>query len=267
MLFDLRGKGRRRVVKVVYVGFAVLIGVGLIGFGVGGGLGGGGLLTAATSNEGGSSASFANQIKKYRKITETQPNNQAAGEKLAKALLHEAGGEAYTSSTGAVTSKGKALFKQASEAWTSYLALNPPKPNSELAQLIFAIYGEAGLNEPTKAVQALQLVVAARPESAAYYSQLAVYAYKANNAREGDLASTKAVALAPSTDRTRIKTELEEVKKYPHGGQTYTTTTNGKTYALKKGKNGQFEGTEIKPPKTSTTTTPTKTSTTTTTKK
>lgn len=266
MLFDLRGKGRRRVVKVVYVGFAVLIGVGLIGFGVGGGLGGGGLLTAATSNEGGSSASFASQIKKYRKTTEKQPNNQAAWEKLAKALLHEAGGEAYTSSTGAITSKGKALFRQASEAWTSYLALNPAKPNSELAQLIFGIYGEAGLNEPTKAVQALQLVVAARPESAAYYSQLAVYAYKANNAREGDLASTKAVALAPSTDRIRIKKELEEVKKYPHGGQTYTTTTNGKTYALKKGKNGQFEGTEIKPPKTTSTTT-TKTSTTPTTKK
>jgi hypothetical protein len=263
MLFDLRGRGRQRIVKVVYVGFALLIGVGLIGFGVGGGLGGGGLLTAATNNEGSSSASFASQIKKYRKVTETQPANQAAWEKLAKALLHEAGGEAYTTSTGAITSKGKALFKQASEAWSSYLALNPAKPNSELAQLIFGIYSESGLNEPTKAVQALQLVVAARPESAAYYSQLALYAYKANNAREGDLASGKAVALAPANARDRIKKELEEVKKYPHGGQTYTTTTNGKTYALKKAPNGQFTGTEIKKP----TTAPTKTSTTSTTKK
>jgi hypothetical protein len=268
MLFDLRGRGRRRVVKVVYVGFAVLIGVGLIGFGVGGGLGGGGLLTAATSNEGGSSASFASQIKKYRKITTTQPNNQAAWEKLAKALLHEAGGEAYTTTTGAITSKGKALFRQASEAWTSYLALNPAKPSSELAQLIFGIYGEAGLNEPAKAVQALQLVVAARPESAAYYSQLALYAYKSKNPRVGDLASGKAVELAPATSRAKVKKELEEVKKYPNGGQTYTTTTNGKTYELKKTPNGQFSGTEIKKPTTtSTTTTPSKTSTTTTTKK
>jgi hypothetical protein len=261
MLFDLRGRGRRRIVKVVYVGFAVLIGVGLIGFGVGGGLGGGGLLTAATSNEGSSSTSFASQIKKYRKLTETQPRNQAAWEKLAKALLHEAGGEAYTSSTGAITSKGKGLFRQASEAWISYLALNPAKPSSELAQLIFGIYGEEGLNEPGKAVQALQLVIAARPESAAYYSQLALYAYKASNPREGDLASSKAVALAPSTDKARIKKELEEVKKYPHGGQTYTTTTNGKTYALKKEPNGKFSGTEIKK------SAPTKTSTTSTTKK
>ena len=268
MLFDLRGKGRRRVVKVVYVGFAVLIGVGLIGFGVGGGLGGGGLLTAATNNEGGSSASFASQIKKYRKITQTQPSNAAAWEKLAKAILHEAGGEAYTTSAGAITSKGKALFKQASEAWSGYLALNPAKPNTELAQLITRIYGEEGLNEPAKAVQALQIVVAARPESAAYYSQLAEFAYKANNPRVGDLASGKAVALAPASQKVRLKKEFEEVKKYPHGGQTYTTTTNGKTYALKKGKNGQFEGTEIKQPKTtSTTPAPTKTSTTSTTKK
>jgi hypothetical protein len=259
MLFDLRGRGRRRVVKVVYVGFAVLIGVGLIGFGVGGGLGGGGLLTAATNNEGGSSASFASQIKKYRKLTETQPNNAGAWEKLAKALLHEAGGEAYVNTTtGAVTSKGKALFRQASEAWSSYIALNPPKPSSELAQLITRIYGEEGLNEPAKAVQALQIVVAARPESAAYYSQLAEFAYKANNPRVGDLASGKAVALAPANQKVRLKKEFEEVKKYPHGGQTFTTTTNGKTYALKKGANGQFQGTEIKKPKTP----PTKTSTT-----
>ena len=48
MLFDLRGRHRRRAVKVIYVGLALLIGVGLIGFGIGGGLGGGGLLNAAS---------------------------------------------------------------------------------------------------------------------------------------------------------------------------------------------------------------------------
>lgn len=247
MLFDLRGRGRRRVVKVVYVGFAVLIGVGLIGFGVGGGLGGGGLLTAATNNEGGGGASFAKQIKKYQKLTAEQPNDASAWEQLAKALLHEAGDEAFTTSTGAITSKGKALFKQASQAWISYLALNPSTPSSELAQLISRIYGEEGLNEPSKAVQALQIVVAARPESAAYYAQLAEYAYKAGNVRVGDLASGKAVTLAPSNARARVKKELAEVKKYPHGGQTFVTTTNGKTYEVKKAPNGEFTGTQAKP--------------------
>ena len=62
MLFDLRGRGRRATVRVIYIGLAVLLGVGLVGFGIGGGFGGGGLLSAATNNEGGRSASFAKQV-------------------------------------------------------------------------------------------------------------------------------------------------------------------------------------------------------------
>lgn len=262
MLFDLRGRGRRRTVRVLYIGLAILIGVGLVGFGVGGGLGGGGIFNAASNNEGSGGASFASQIKKYEKLTRRQPSNPAGWESLAKALLHEAGGEGYTSSTGAVTSKGKELFRQASQAWTSYLALNPAKPNAELAQLIYRIYGEEGLKEPAKAVEALQIVVAARPESAAYYAQLAEFAYKAHNERVGDLASAKAVSLAPANERTRVKNELAEVKKYPNGGQTFVTTTNGKTYQVKKAPNGTFTGTQV-----TTTPAPATTTGTTTTKK
>ena len=75
----------------------------------------------------------------------------------------------------------------------------------------------------------------------------------------GDLASEKAVSLAPAADRIRIKDELDELAK--NGGEkTYTTTTNGKTYVVKKAANGTFTGTAATP----TTTAP---STTTTTKK
>ena len=37
MLFDLRGSGRRRTVKIVYITLAFLMGGGLILFGIGGG--------------------------------------------------------------------------------------------------------------------------------------------------------------------------------------------------------------------------------------
>src|SRR5271154_13607 len=112
MLFDLRGRHRRRAVRVIYSGLALLIGVGLVGFGIGGGFGGsgGGLLNAANSNEGSSSASFSAQIKKYEKLTKEQPSNASAWESLANAQLHEAGSEKYVSSTGVPTSKGKELF-------------------------------------------------------------------------------------------------------------------------------------------------------------
>jgi hypothetical protein len=246
MLFDLRGRGRRRTMRVIYIGLAALIGLGLVGFGIGGGFGGGGLLTAATNNEGAGSASFSSQIKRYQKLTANQPTNVSAWENLTRALLHEAGGEAYVTRSGEVTGKGKELFKEAAQAWSSYLALNPPKPNTELAQLMVTVYGEQGLNEPAQAVRVLQIVVAARPTSAALYAALAQYAYKAHNVRVGDLASQKAVSLAPAAQRARVKNELAEVKKSPSGGQTYTTTTNGKTYAVKSAGNGKFTGTEVK---------------------
>jgi hypothetical protein len=259
MLFDLRGRHRRRAVKVLYIGLALLIGGGLVLFGVGtGGGGGGGLLNAASENGGSGGTSFASEIKKYEKTLKTQPTNVAAWEKLTKAQLHEAGGEAYVNpSTGAPTAKGKELFSKASRSWESYLALNPPKPSTELAKLMVRVYGAEGLNQPASAVQVLQLVVAAEPKNASYYAALAEYAYKAKNARVGDLASSKAVALAPSTQRARVKTELEAVKKSPEGGEVLTTTTNGTVYTGKANGSGGFQGTAVtttpQPAKTSTT--------------
>jgi len=246
MLFDLRGKHRRRAVKVIYVGLALLVGGGLILFGVGAGSGGGGLLNAATENEGSGGASFSSQIKKYDKQVKKQPTNVAAWEKLTAAQLHEAGGEAYVNAqTGAPTAKGKELFSQASRSWESYLALNPPKPSLELAKLMLRVYGAEGLNQPSSAVQVLQIVVAAEPKNASYYAALAEYAYKAKNTRVGDLATTKAVALAPAAERDRVKKELESVKKGPQG-EVLTTTTNGTVYTGKTNGQGGFQGTAVK---------------------
>lgn len=252
MLFDLRGKGRRRTVRVIYVGLALLMGGGAVLFGVGT-FGGTGVLSSLNTNEGSGASSFAGTIKRYRKVTRREPGNVRAWEKLTEAQLHEAGSEKYVTQTGLVTDKGKQLFSQASQSWGSYLALNPSKPSVKLAQQVLPIYAVGGLNQPAQAVQALQIIVAAKPNSASFYGQLAQYAYKAKNVREGDLAAAKAVALAPAAQRVRIKKELEEVKKNPSGEQTYTTTTNGKTYTGKLNSKGEIQAQQVKTPaKTST---------------
>jgi hypothetical protein len=244
MLFDLRGRGRRTTVRVIYMGLALLMGVGLVGFGIGGGFGGGGFLNAASQNEGSSGASFASQIKKYEKVTRQQPTNLEAWEKLAKLQLNEAGGEAYVTSSG-LTSQGRQLFARIAQTWNSYIALNPPKPNGALAQEMLRIFGEEGLNKPPEEVQVLQIVVADKPTNVAYYAELARYGYLAHNTRVGDLASAKAVSLAPANQRQRLKTELAALRKGPSGGtgETLTATTNGKTYTVKPGGNGTFTGT------------------------
>jgi hypothetical protein len=252
MLFDLRGRGRRRTVRVIYMGLALLMGVGLVGFGIGGGFGGGGLLNSGSQNEGSSGASFSSQIKKYQKLTRQQPSNADGWEKLLRAQLHEAGGEAYLTSTGALTSKGRQLFAEAAQSWNSYLALNPPKPSVELAQQMLRVFGEEGLNKPAEEVQILQIVVAAKPTNVAYYAQLAKYAYTAKNMRVGDLAAAKAVSLAPALQKQRLKTELAALRKAPAGaagGEVLTATTNGKTYTVKPGPNGTFTG-SVPAPKT-----------------
>jgi hypothetical protein len=245
MLFDLRGRHRRRAVRVIYTGLALLMGVGLVGFGIGGGFGGGGLLSAAGENEGAGGSSYASQIKKYKKLVIQQPANVAAWEKLTSAQLHEAGnGETYVASNGQVTPKGKELYAATALSWERYLALNPPRPNIELAKRMVTVFDEEGLKQPAAAVQVLQLVVASEPKSAALYAKLAQYAYLAKNIRVGDLASAKAVSLAPAAQRARLKTELEATKKSPNGS-VLTTTTNGKTYTGTTNSNGEFHGTEV----------------------
>jgi hypothetical protein len=224
MLFDLRGRGRRTTVRVVYIGLAVLLGGSLIFLGVGTGFGGGGFLSAVGENEGSSGASFANQIKKYEKQTKAQPRNVRAWENLTNAQLHEASGEAYVSKSGALTSKGRELYTQVARSWTSYLALNPANPSPTLAQQMVRIYGEEGLNQPAEAVKVLQIVTAARPESSALLAELAEYAYRAHNVSMGDLASQKAVALAPAVQRPRLKTVLAELKAHPNPNEAPTAS-------------------------------------------
>lgn len=212
MLFDLRGRGRRRVTRIVYIGLALLIGVGLVGFGIGGGFGGGGLLNAATSNEGSNSVNYQKQITKYRKLTQSKPQDSAAWAGLTLNLLHEGSSETYVTSAG-LTSKGHAIYKEITQAWSGYIASKPKTPSLALAKEMLLVYGEEGLNEPKEEVSLLQIIVGVEPNKAAYYGQLAEYAYKAHDTSLGNLAGEKYIALEPAADRKKAKTSLEELKK------------------------------------------------------
>lgn len=248
MLFDLRGRGRRRTVQVIYLGLAVLFLLGFVGFGVGVGGSGGGLFNAFTEGGGSSSASFAGKVAAAEKRTKREPSSAKAWASLIEAQLHEASEERYSSATtGEYTSAGKTLLRKVSDSWNTYLGLEPHNPNTTLAERMFTVYDEDALNQPSAAVQALQYLIAARPPSSALYGELAEYAYKAKNTGLGDLAAQKAVSLAPANERKRIKAELEEVKQNPNATSsssssvpsgTYTATVNGKKTVVKSAGNG-----------------------------
>ncbi len=87
MLFDLRSRGRRRTVQFVYLGLAVLMGGGLVLFGVGSGTSGGGLLNGLSGSGSGNSGSAAvsAQEKTALKATKTDPTSASAWASLVSA--------------------------------------------------------------------------------------------------------------------------------------------------------------------------------------
>ncbi|HEY5193487.1 MAG TPA: hypothetical protein VIJ39_06400 [Solirubrobacteraceae bacterium] len=244
MLFDTRARGRRRTVQVVYVGLAFLFLVGFVGFGVGvGGGGGSSPIEALFGNkEGSNGAGFAAQVSSAEKRVHKNPGEAAGWAALTVALVHESGaGENFEESTGKFTSKGKVLLAKAATAWSRYVALHPAKPNVTAGEEMLTVFGQEGLNQPSSAVEALQLIIPERPPTAALYGELALYAYQAKNASLGDLAAKKTISLTPAAKRKTVEGELERIKKNPTGNpsnETFTGTTNGKVYTVKVGEKG-----------------------------
>ena len=213
MLFDLRGAGRRRTVKVVYITLAFLMGGGLVLFGIGGDVSGG-LVDAITERGGGGddgSDRFRKQEAAALKRTNANPQDAPAWAALSRARFQLAGiGENFDPAKGTFTKGGTAKLAAAGQAWERYLALEPKKPDDRVASLMVQAFG--ALNEPAKAAEAQEVITEARP-TASTFTQLAVFAYQAGQTRKGDLAKDKALELTEPDMREALKGQLEQAKQ------------------------------------------------------
>jgi predicted Zn-dependent protease len=236
MLFDLRGRGRRRTVQGIYLMLAVLMGGGLVLFGIGGATSGG-LLDAITGNNSSSvsTETYEKNVDKAQKATIATPTNPTAWATLARTEYLLAGsGDNFDATTSVYTTAGKTELRKADVAWQKYLTLigDSGKVDDTLANLMLQAYSVAGLNQPAKAVTAIEYVLDAQPESAGLYSQLAIYAWQANQDRKGDLAAKKAVSLTAEDQRATLKATLDAQKASIKGtatsdGTGTVTTTTG----------------------------------------
>jgi hypothetical protein len=239
MLFDLRGRGRRRTVKIVYVTLAFLMGGGLVLFGIGGGGAiSGGLVDAITGTSGGSDTGTERFLKKERaavRATEAQPQDPAVWAALARARVQTAGvGENFDPNTNTYTASGKAKLQAAAQAWDKYLALNPKKPDDRVASLMVRAFDPSALNQPAEAVNAQEIIAEARPK-ATTFAALAIYAYLAGQTRKGDLARQKALDLADPDQKNTLKSQLDQAKQQAAVSQAQQATpTPTKTPAKKK---------------------------------
>ena len=230
MLFDLRGRGRRRTVQAIYLSLAILMGGGLVLFGIGSSSSGG-LFDAISGNSGGQSATSGidKRIKSAIAATKARPKDPAPWANLAALRFQRAGIDELTTA-GTYTQSGLDRLRLASDAWQRHLALDPKQPDVRTAKFMVQAYEANALNELDKAVRAKEIVTAAtKPPSSNLYAQLAELAYRAKDTRSADLAADRAVQLAAPKDRKALRTALNGLKTQALAQQTpgATTTPSG----------------------------------------
>jgi hypothetical protein len=238
MLFDLRGSGRRTTVKAVYLTLALLMGGGLVLFGIGGDVSGG-LVDALTENNGGTTtndSTFRKRADTATREAQANPQDPAAWAEVARTRYQYAGsGDFLDRNTGEFTAEGKAQLQQAAAAWEKHLELAKNKPDDRVATLMVQAYGQAGLNEPEKAVAAQEIITEERPKDSTF-ATLAVLAYQAGQTRKGDLATKEALALADEDDRETLKSELDQAKQQAIASQVQDATQSPGASATPEGK-------------------------------
>jgi hypothetical protein len=214
MLFDLRSRGRRRTVQGVYLGLALLMGGGLVLFGVGTGSGIGGLLNAFTGNGSGNqqTAVISQQEKAALRQTQKDPSSAAAWSALLSARWENASSTGFDSTTSTYTTAGKKELSGATAAWQRYVALTK-SPDSTNAILAARAYGALG--QYAGEATAWEAETLASPNEVKGYECLAISAYAAKQTRKGDLAATKAASLVPKAQRKTLTSQINTAKTQP----------------------------------------------------
>jgi hypothetical protein len=211
MLFDLRGR-RRRLVQATYLMLAVLLGGGLVLFGIGGDVSGG-LFNAFEGSGGGGNpnAALEERIDRQEQRLRTDPENTAILQSLVRDNYQLAVSQQESGATQ-FPEDAKDDLRRAATYWERYKAAASEEPNSDTALYALRVYDVNALNQPKKAQEAAAIIADARNDPSSYL-QLVAYAALAGDKRTADLAAQKAVDLAPKNQRKEVKAQAEALKK------------------------------------------------------
>jgi hypothetical protein len=207
MLFDLRGR-RRRAVQATYLTLAVLMGGGLVFFGIGGDVSGG--LLDAFKGGGGSSGNEAIEKSIDRNKKKAAAGSEVALKELVRDYYSLATSQTSSGSTGFPDS-AKDELRNAGRYWNRYLK-STEKPDPSLARVAVQVFDIAALNKPKEAAKAANLIAQSENSPSAYLV-LVQYAALAGDKRTADLAAIKAVDLAPKGQKKQVKLQAEQLKK------------------------------------------------------
>jgi hypothetical protein len=203
MLFDLRGR-RRRAVQGTYLMLAVLMGGGLVLFGIGGDVSGG-LFDAIGGNSSGASGNsqLEKRIERQQERLKTSPTNEKALAELVRLNYQVASSQTPSGST-TIPKEGKDSLRRAGAYWDRYVKATDGAPDPDLARVALIVFDKTGLNQPTKAKDVVRVIAADRNDSQTYLL-LVQYATAAGDQRTSQLAAQKAIDLAPKNQRKQVE--------------------------------------------------------------
>lgn len=211
MLFDLQGK-RRRLIQATYLTLAILMGGGLVLFGIGSDVQGG--LADFFSGSGGGNGSpvVEEQLEEAEERLVANPEDPDALADVARANYQLATTtDEEARAVGALFAEDAApQLEAAADAWNRYLETQPERPDEALAFLMVQVYGEQGLNQPAEAAEAAEVVASERRDPQAYLV-LTQYAALAGDDRKAELAGRRAVTLAPDAQQDQVERQVTQL--------------------------------------------------------
>jgi hypothetical protein len=211
MLFDLRGR-RRRAVQVTYLMLALLMGGGLVLFGIGGDVSGG-LVDAFKGGGGGGNGDSAlrDRVERQEERLAKNPQSEAVLQNLVRDYYSLATSQRESGTVG-FPADAKDELRKAGEYWQRYVQTVDGDPSPDAARYALQVYDVAALNRPKEAQQAASIIAQATNDVASYL-RLVSYAALAGDTRTADLATEKAVDLAPKAQRKEIEKQADAIKK------------------------------------------------------
>src|SRR2546423_3867134 len=187
---------------------AILMGGGLILFGVGTGVSGGGLLNAFGGSGGGSQKQQVSGAERQAQAAvKAHPTSAAAWAKLLEAQWESATSTGFNNTSG-FTSFGKRELHKVTQSWQRYLKLTQ-KPDPGVAIVSAEAY--TALSDFSGAAGAWEASATVAPSQRAYEC-LALSSYAAGDTRKGDLATRKLLTLLPKAQRSSLQAQLKLAK-------------------------------------------------------
>jgi hypothetical protein len=173
----------------------------------------GGLLDAFKGGGGGGSGNevIEKRVDRLERRVAANPGNTAALQELVRDYYGLATTQ-QESSTTTFPDEAKDELRKAASAYQRYVSKARDKPSSATATYALRVYDVGALNRPKEAQKAASIIAEAENDASSYL-QLVGYASLAGDKRTADLATQKAVDLAPKDQKKAVKQQAEQFKK------------------------------------------------------